>query len=1237
MPTFRLGVDIGGTFTDIVLLESDGTVHTKKVLSTPDDYSAAIETGVAELLEESGVSAGDIIEFSHGTTVATNALIERKGVKVALVTTEGFRDILELGRIRTPRLYDLDFRKPEPLVARRLRFEVAERTSGKGEVLVPVDRDGLERLADRMREQGVRAVAVCFINAYVNPRNEFDATHRLQELLPDIPVSASAQLLPQIQEYERTSTTVVNAYIRPVVETYLAALESRMARVGLGVPLNVMQSNGGVLPARLAGANPVYIIESGPAAGVVGAQRMAGGRALGNVMVLDMGGTTAKASLIEDGRFVIMPESEVGGDAAIGHRLLPGAGYPVQVPTIDIAEVGAGGGSIAAVDAAGGVRVGPLSAGAAPGPVCYGLGGDQPTVTDANLSLGYLNPQNLVGGDLVLDAAKSESAIAELGGRLGRSATATAYGIHLIANANMMRALSSVSTERGRDPSGFALVTIGGSGGVHAAGLAESLGIRRILVPPVAGLFSALGLLFADVEHHLVCAYYRAFADTSPADFNRAVQPQVDEAREHLRSGGFADAGPTGAGRRSQHEVRGPDLDPVGHLSGLSHNGFRHGGVGRRLRHPALKAVRLSLGRRGLAVRFPQGRRPWRFGDSASPRPGGPGGGARRRAGRTQGVLRSRSRMARHPRPASLGARGVGDRWPPSRRGIRYHHRRSSGLARRAGRLEQHRHRTGMTASSRSERMEIDPFKRELLKNALVTVADNMIVSVIRTARSTVVKSNLDFSASICDAQGQLVAQGLALPVHMGATMPALKGCLDHYGNGIQPGDILANNDPYSGASHLNDIFMFKPVFRDGELLMFLNLILHHTDMGGRVPGGNATDSTEIFQEGLRIPPTKIVEAGRPNDTLMRIIQTNVRVPDKVLGDVRAQIASLDIAEREMLKLIEGYELAEFKAYMSDLIDYTERLTRAGIAALPDGSVAFTDWSDDDGAGNGPVKFHVTLTVEGDEMTVDFTGTSPQTTGAMNCNFWFTASCAYAAVRTLLDVSMPNNAGFYRPIRVTVPERSFLNAPFPPPSAPADRPDTGRARWFSGRSPSCCRSAYRPVPAARNSASCWRATRRTANRSCSSSSTTSPVKEAVPTGTDRRADRSAWAIPPTCPSRSSRRNIPSASTPTPCFRTPAAPASIVARWESSANTGCWPTRRRCSCVPTVNTIARSACSGDKGVPSAGAYSIPETAPRSCRPSSSAPLAGTTSYAVKCRVPADTATPWNGTRSGWPTT
>ena len=542
----RLGVDIGGTFTDIVLLGADGTVHARKVLSTPDDYSRAIDGGVTGLLADTRIAPAAIAEFAHGTTVATNALIERRGGRVALVTTRGFRDVLELARFRSPRLYDLGFRKPEPLVERRFRFEIEERTGGQGEVLTPVDGEALRRIAERLRAERMEAVAVCFINSYVNPKNELEARRQLQDLLPGVPISASAQLLPQIQEYERTSTTVVNAYVRPVVETYVNSLEARMRRIGVTIPLTIMQSNGGVLPAGLAAENPVCIIESGPAAGVVGAQRL--GRLIGvrDLLVLDMGGTTAKASLVRDGEFTIVPESEVAGGEAAGHRLLQGAGHPIQVPTIDIVEVGAGGGSVASVDAAGGFQVGPRSAGAVPGPVCYARGGEHPTVTDANLVLGYLNAESLVGGDLALDADAAHRAIADLGKRIGQSSTDTAYGVHRIANANMMRVLSSVSSERGLDPAGFTLVAIGGSSGVHSAGLAETLGIRRILAPPFAGLFSALGLLFADLEHHLVRAFYRQMADTTPGDFNAAAQPLVDEAHRLLASEGFTE--PRGRG-----------------------------------------------------------------------------------------------------------------------------------------------------------------------------------------------------------------------------------------------------------------------------------------------------------------------------------------------------------------------------------------------------------------------------------------------------------------------------------------------------------------------------------------------------------------------------------------------------------------------------------------------------------------------------------------------------------------
>jgi len=540
MSAYRLGVDIGGTFTDIILLGDDGAIYSRKILSTPDDYSHAIQEGTAALLQETGISASEIREIGHGTTVATNAIIERKGVTVALVTTKGFRDVLEIGRFRSPRLYDLDFRKPEPLVERRLRLEVPERMLASGVVHQALDEAATAAVGQRCVSLGVDAIAVCFINAYANPAHEERAAEILRENAPGIPVTISTELVPQVQEYERTSTVVVNAYIRPVIERYVASLQRRLGELGITVPLNIMQSNGGVLPAKAAARNPVYIIESGPAAGVVGAQRMGARISADNMLVFDMGGTTAKAAIIEEGRFGLSPETEVGGGAALGHRMIRGGGYVVQVPTIDIAEVGAGGGSIAWIDAGGAVQVGPRSAGAAPGPVCYDLGGTDPTVTDANLLLGYLNQEYLVGGELKVNRKKAEQHLNKLAGQVGQTSVELSYGIHLIANATMMRALSAVSSERGLDPSEFTLVGFGGNGGVHVCDLAESLRIRRIVVPPVAGLFCALGLLFADMEHQPVRAFYRRLDTLDLGELNSALKGLEDEAAALLQADGFS-------------------------------------------------------------------------------------------------------------------------------------------------------------------------------------------------------------------------------------------------------------------------------------------------------------------------------------------------------------------------------------------------------------------------------------------------------------------------------------------------------------------------------------------------------------------------------------------------------------------------------------------------------------------------------------------------------------------------
>jgi N-methylhydantoinase A len=530
-PTYRLGVDIGGTFTDIVLLGSDGTVRRQKVLSTPGDYVQAILAGLEPLLP------CPVAEVVHGTTVATNTILEGKGALTGLITTAGFRDVLEIGRLRYPRLYDLSWEKPPPLAPRRLRQEVRERIGAKGEIIQPLDVEEARAVIQRLLAQKIEALAVCLINAYVNPSHEQHLGQLVRELAPGLPVSLSGEVLPEIKEYERTSTTVINATLQPIVSRYLRSLSATLAETfhDPHLPLYVMQSNGGVMSAAAAAERPIHIIESGPAAGVIAALAFSGQAGLNNLLTLDMGGTTAKAALIESGQVMRSPEYQLGGGVSSGARLSRGGGYPLRVPAIDIAEVGAGGGSLVRVDRGGALRVGPESAGAVPGPACYALGGELPTLTDANVVLGYLNPDQLAGGAVPLQAGKARQALHDhLALPLRLSLPEVAYGIHQIAVANMARVARAVSVERGRDPREFVLAAFGGNGPLHAAGLARLLGMRRILIPPSPGLFSAFGLLFADLAYHLLQTYRCPLAELGGPALTAAFEQLKTAARAEL-------------------------------------------------------------------------------------------------------------------------------------------------------------------------------------------------------------------------------------------------------------------------------------------------------------------------------------------------------------------------------------------------------------------------------------------------------------------------------------------------------------------------------------------------------------------------------------------------------------------------------------------------------------------------------------------------------------------------------
>jgi N-methylhydantoinase A len=473
-----LGVDVGGTFTDAVLLDG-GVVHTAKVPTTPREESTGVMRAVEEVLRRAGAASSDVDVFAHGMTVGTNALLEERGARTALVATRGFADLLEIGRQDRPHLYRLCAPKPAPLVEPGLRFEAAERIGPEG-VIEPLPGDEPERLAAAIAASGAEAVAICLLFSYLDPSHEQAIAAALRERLPDVHVSASHEVLPRFREYERGSTTVIDAYLSPLLGRYLGQLSEAAAQAGLPRPL-VMRSSGGVASAEEAGRAGAWSVLSGPAGGAVGAGLLARLSGNGNALGFDMGGTSCDVCLIEDGEVRRTDSRKVEG-------------RPIQLPMVDVHTVGAGGGSIGWRDPGGALRVGPQSAGADPGPACYGRGGTEPTVTDANLLLGHLAGDSELAGGVVLDATAAERAIAELGRSLGLDSLETAAGILRVANQEMVRALRVVTVERGVDPRGFALLPFGGAGPMHAAAVAAELGIETILCPRAGGVLSALGL-----------------------------------------------------------------------------------------------------------------------------------------------------------------------------------------------------------------------------------------------------------------------------------------------------------------------------------------------------------------------------------------------------------------------------------------------------------------------------------------------------------------------------------------------------------------------------------------------------------------------------------------------------------------------------------------------------------------------------------------------------------------------
>ncbi len=533
----RVGADIGGTFTDVTLLDAQGGQHHSKVLTTHDDPATAVLQGLQQVAEAAQTDIRQVDRIIHGTTLVINALIERRGARTALLCTEGFRDTLDIANEDRYDIYDLLIERPQPLVPPGLRFPLPERIYSDGSVAQPLDPQAVQELIPRLRQEGVQAVAVALLHSYKNPQHEQIAAEVVRRQAPDIYLTRSSDLVPEIREYPRTSTTVANVYVRPVIEQYLQSLENSLRRLGFAGQFLIMLSNGGTCTVHTACQYPIYILESGPAAGALAAVHYGRQTAFDTLLSFDMGGTTAKSCLVEGGKPMTTTEYEV----ARMYRFKKGSGLPIKVPVIEMIEIGAGGGSIARVDTLGLLKVGPDSAESDPGPVCYGFSGRAPTVTDADLVLGYLDANFFLGGSMPLDAGAANQAIDEqIAKPLGLNSVEAAWGIHQVVNENMANAARVHAIERGKDPRGYALFAFGGAGPVHACQVARILDMSHVICPMGASVASAFGMLCAPLAFDFVRSYYATLAQLDWAHANILLDEMEQEGRQLMQAAGVA-------------------------------------------------------------------------------------------------------------------------------------------------------------------------------------------------------------------------------------------------------------------------------------------------------------------------------------------------------------------------------------------------------------------------------------------------------------------------------------------------------------------------------------------------------------------------------------------------------------------------------------------------------------------------------------------------------------------------
>lgn len=1034
---YRIGFDIGGTFTDFVLADAQaGTIRLHKCLTTPEDPSVGVLDGLGELLGATELSLGEICQLVHGTTLVTNAIIERKGSHVALLTTRGFRDTLEFGHEQRYDIHDLFLTFPAELVPRRLRIEVDERISRDGDVIVPIDVEKVRAAVSALVDEGITAVAVCFLHSYKKPTHEQAVRDLIRAEFDSLSVSISSDVQPQLREYERTSTTVANAYVQPLVERYIANLEQAFAQQGFQGRFHLVQSSGGLISPAAAVEFPVRLLESGPAGGGQATAYL--GRLLNcpDVISFDMGGTTAKACLIQNGEADVAPMME----AARVNRFKKGSGIPIVAPVIDMIEIGAGGGSIAWVDQMDLLKVGPASAGADPGPACYGryeidASAAKATVTDAGLLLGYLNPDNFLGGRMALDLAAAEAAIGEVAGQLSMGPVETAWGIYDIVCENMAAATRVHVVEKGHDPRHYAMVAMGGAGPVHAARVAHKLGISEVIVPPASGAASALGFLASPISFEASRSFPSMLDDLDFEVINGLLAELECQARKLIGDAGVDEAS-ISVRRRAEMRLFGQMHD----ISIPLPDGLLGSGSAELIR----TAFASEYTRRytelydGATIQILN----WRI-ECVAPVPAP----SFTLAAQTAGVTASRNfRSVYFPEAEGFVDAAVYDRYAlrPDDiiQGPAIIEENESTTVLPPGdevTVDEHLNlrlridcdsRLGLGMTPRRSlqdavsQIESDPIGLEIMWSRLINITEECWETVIRTAFSLLIGEAQDFACEILDAKGnQLAHSPRAMPVFNISLPRAINAMIEKFPVAtLAPGDILVTNDPWLCAGHLSDIALATPVFRGDKVVALMGMVGHVTDIGGTKDSLNAR---EIYDEGLQMPPLKLYRAGVANEDLFALLGENVRNSEQVIGDLHALVAACRLGAKRIVEFLDEYGMHDLEALANVVQDLSERAMRNAIRQLPDGSYSGEIWND--GLGT-PERYPIQISVTGDELEVDLSGApEQQDRGAANCTLNYTVSHVSYPLKCMLSPTVPGNAGCYRPFTINVPEHSILN------------------------------------------------------------------------------------------------------------------------------------------------------------------------------------------------------------------